>query len=399
MEGKGQLNNAHHTGVNQLAMRMKILINAQWYNGCKLSGFATSTNNIYSRMFKNVPDYKYIFYSNHPSDILKQPNVIHKQSISTEANKYSRTFWEQSVLPLQIRKFKPDVFHSIRDSLPWWCPCKTKIVVTIRDLTWLVFPKFFDRTTVAYAKKRLEFIVKKADAIISISENTKKDILNAANCDESKIEVVYNGIDLEKNRVINQISQETKENLKKKYSLPAQYLLFIGELRENKNILRLCEAFILLRQRYNIPHKLVLIGRNDFMKERVDEAIRGCEADFILPGYVADEDLVYIYNLADVFVFPTLYEGFGNPILEAMACGTPVVSSDCSSVPEVAGGAALLIEPTETEQICDAMYRLLSNAGLRDYYVKAGLKRVREFSWEETAKGYLDVYKKLSGLS
>lgn len=399
MEGKGQLNNAHHTGVNRLGMGMKILINAQWYNGCKLSGFTTSTNNIYSRMFKNVPDYKYIFYSNNPSSILEQPNVIHKQSISTEANKYARTFWEQSVLPLQIRKFKPDVFHSIRDSLPWWCPCKTKIVVTIRDLTWLVFPKFFDRTTVAYAKKRLEFVVKKADVIIAISQNTKKDILNATNCDESKIEVVYNGIDLRKNKIINQISQETKENLKKKYSLPAKYLLFIGELRENKNILRLCEAFILLRQRYSIPHKLVLIGRNDFMKERIDEAIRGYEADFVLPGYAADEDLIYIYNLADVFVFPTLYEGFGNPILEAMACGTPVVSSDCSSVPEVVGGAALLIEPTNPGEICEAIYTLLTNSDLRVHYKMAGLERVKKYSWEKTANSYLRVYERACGIS
>ena len=182
-----------------------------------------------------------------------------------------------------------------------------------------------------------------------------------------------------------------------KYSITGSFILFVGNISPRKNILALLQAFNKLKKR-GIKHKLVIAGKKDQRYEQVLKTLNELNlgGEVIFTGYVPEEDLPKLYNAADLFVYPSLYEGFGLPILEAMACGTPVVASNVSSLPEVAGDAGLLVNPQDVDALTNAMYKVLTDDKLKESLIDKGLERAKFFSWEKTARETLEVYKEVA---
>ena len=223
-----------------------------------------------------------------------------------------------------------------------------------------------------------------AKRIIAVSKNTKKDLTRLYKVPEGKMSVIYEGIsnDNFKFEILN-----LKSNLNDKI-LNYKFLLFVGRLEERKNICGTINAFEILKEKYNINHKLILAGKFGYGAESIKLKIKNSKYkdDIILPGYVFDEEKFGLLKKADVFLFPTFYEGFGLPILEAQSVGTPVVTSNISSMPEVVGDSAVLVDPKKPEEIAEAAYKLISNESYKNDIIEKGLENVKRFSWEKCAR-------------
>ena len=297
---------------------------------------------------------------------------------------------EKLKLPIQywmLRRHNIDLFHGTGNLLPPMPEKKIKTVVTICDLSFVVNPKWYNSDWHKGVKSSAE----RADKIIAISESTKEDLVKYYRINKEKIRVIPLAAD--PNYRIRK-DRETLDFVRTKYNLPDKFILFVGGIRPIKNLPRIMTAFALLRKNEKIKEKLVIVGKTVHPSKEVFEALKALhlENEVVFTGYVPIEDLVYIYNLAEVFIFATLYEGFGIPILEAMACGTPVITSNISSMPEVAGNAALLVDPYDASDIALGVSRVLSDKSLRQELINKGLERIKVFSWEKTAEKTLEVY-------
>lgn len=261
------------------------------------------------------------------------------------------------------------------------------LVTTIHDIIHLKFPQFLpNKAAYYYAYFMISQALRKSKKIITVSNHTKQDLLKTFKVNEDKITVIYNGVSKEFN---NCIDHDLIKKVKKEYNIEKPYILFIGNVRAHKNILRLIRAFKGLKSVCS-GYKLVIIGEEH-------KNLKGLEVDkdILLLGYVENQKLPAFYAGASLFVFPTLYEGFGLPPLEAMACGTPVITSNISSLPEVVGDAAIKVNPYSVEEIVKAMYSVLTNKEISRKLVYRGLERVKLFCWEKTANQTLNVYKEV----
>ena len=298
---------------------------------------------------------------------------------------------EQLRIPLDLRRERIDLFHAPHYVLPPLTPCKT--VVTIHDCIHLRFPQYLpNRFAYAYARSSLWIATHRSNRVLTVSDASKRDILKYFRVPEGKIDVIYNAID---ERYGETPPPDEVERVRERYQLNAPYVLYAGNIKPHKNLERLIEAFHMLRQDPDLAHvKLLIIGdeiskyatlRRAVHKYKLHKHVR-------FFGFVPDKTLAVLYRLARVFVFPSLYEGFGLPPLEAMASGTPVITSDVSSLPEVVGDAALLIDPLDPAAIADAMRRVLMDSELHGQLRQKGFIRVREFSWERSVRRVRDIY-------
>lgn len=266
---------------------------------------------------------------------------------------------------------------------------KGKCIVSVPDLVSFMYPTQHNPKAVFVEKFTTKPALRKAKKILPISKSTAKDIIERFGIDKKKIKTIYLAAS-EAFRVIkdNYRRMNRIENL----SIPKSFILFVGTLEPRKNIVRILEAYSRIVKRNSQAPKLVLIGGRGWYYDEVFEKIKelGLIGRVVAAGYVKDEDLVYYYNLAKMLVFPSLYEGFGIPVLEAMKCGCPVITSNVSSLPEVAGDAALLVDPESVTEISRAIRKLLRNERLRKKLISNGFKQASKFSWEETAKETLE---------
>lgn len=286
-----------------------------------------------------------------------------------------------------------------------------KYILTIHDLSFDFFPEFSTRRQYLWHKAvRPKAQCERADMIITPSENTKRDIVDYYKIPPEKIRVIYPGI--QSAQAHDVILSETKNlsnsakkdpsayglrmtlnaEIQKKYNLPDEYILFLGTIEPRKNIIGLIEAFEKLRAKYPATAHLVIAGapgwKNAEIYSRAQASSFAEKIHFI--DFVAPEDKTALYAGAKIFVYPSLYEGFGFPVLEAMSVGTPAITSNRSSLPEIAGSAAYLIDPTRPEQITLAMNELLNNDKLRDWHIQKGIEQVKKYSWEKAAKEWLN---------
>ncbi|MEA3308121.1 MAG: glycosyltransferase family 1 protein [Chloroflexota bacterium] len=267
-------------------------------------------------------------------------------------------------------------------------------VLTVHDLIFRHLPEHHKLLNRWYLNATLPLYCRRADHIIAVSEETRRDLLAAYNLPVEKITVIHEAADPR----FRLPAPGAVVRARTSYGLPAEYLLYVGTIEPRKNLPRLLHAWEPLYQAGEAP-PLVIVGRRGWLADDFYAALERspCREAVQFTGYVRDEDLPALYAGATAFVFPSLYEGFGLPPLEAMACGTPVICSRTSSLPEVVGDAALTVEPTETDALRSALYRLVSQPELRAELRARGLKQAAQFSWERAAQETLAVYRNLLG--
>jgi len=274
---------------------------------------------------------------------------------------------------------------------------KAKKILTIHDLSWLRCPNFFSlRRNLWHYIINIKKLIRESDKIIAVSENTKNDIMDLTGVSGSKVEVIYSGID-EELRVIGKNDQSLKE-VKKKYNLADKFILFLGTQEPRKNIVGLIKAYNEFRKNSagGKEVELVIAGGKGWKERRtVNEWKKSkYQEDIKFLNYIPRQDKVYLYNLASVFVYPSFYEGFGFPPLEAMACGLPTITAFSSSLPEVAGEVSLLVDPYKTGEIAQAIERVLSDDNLKNDLIERGREKASEFSWQKAVGKYIDIFKK-----
>jgi len=293
-------------------------------------------------------------------------------------------------LPLKLRKLNLDIVHEMSQIPPFLIDFECGKLVTIHDLSAILYPETFDRLTVIFHRYILPQTLKKTDIVITDSYNSKKDIVKLLDFPEEKVEVVYLGVD----EIFKPI--EVSENFLKKYNIVGPYILYVGTLEPRKNVPTLLKAFYKLKKKYNIPHNLVIIGKIGWKYQEIFRILKELKLQkyVILTGYVPRVDLPKFYSSADIFVYPSIYEGFGLPPLEAMACGCPVVTTNVSSLPEVVGDAGIMVSPYDVEMLATAIYNVLTDDSLRKTLSIKGLNRAKKFSWKKTAEKTLEIYRK-----
>ena len=310
------------------------------------------------------------------------------RTVTERAGPY--TVREQLTVPLDLRREGIDLFHAPHYVLPPLTPCKS--VVTIHDCIHLRFPQYLpNRFAYLYARSSLWVATHRSTRVLTVSEASKRDILRYFRVPEEKIDVIYNAID---EQFDERPTDEEIRRVRERYQLDDPFVLYAGNIKPHKNLERLIEAFHTLRK-HGFEHvKLLIIGdeisRYATLRRAVHRHKLHHHVRFL--GFVSDKTLACLYRLAGVFVFPSLYEGFGLPPLEAMASGTPVITSNVSSLPEVVGDAALLIDPYEPDAIFQAMRRVLSEPDLANGMRSRGLARVREFSWDRSIRRVRQIY-------
>ncbi len=301
--------------------------------------------------------------------------------------------WHRLRLPLYVELFTGplDLFHSPDFVLPPLRRART--IVTVHDLSFMRYPQCAARGLVAYLNSVVPRSLRRADLILADSEWTRQDVVAMLGMPAGKIVVVPAGVGPEYHPISD---QSLLDAVRQRYHLPQRFILHVGTLEPRKNLVRLIEAVRASTQSPDM--RLVLVGGKGWLYEDIFASVErlGLAQNVIFPGYIAEADLPAVYNLATVFAYPSLYEGFGIPPLEAMACGTPVVCSNSSSLPEIAGDAALLIDPTDTEALADALQRALSDESLRADLRRRGVAQAQRFSWPAAAQKLLAAYNSLA---
>ncbi len=313
--------------------------------------------------------------------------------VADNSPKYS--IRELFALSFKMRRFNLDLFHAPHYVTPFFRPCKT--VVTIHDVIHLLFPEYLpSKVAYYYAKFMLRFAARSARKIITVSESSKKDIVSYLGVSPEKVVVIYNAVD--KNFTPMRERQFSKL-LSMNFHINGDYILYVGSLMKHKNVEGLLRAFGLLSQKKDIKdsYKLVIVGgkRNQIDELRKIGQELGIDERIIYCGFLGSRWMPVLYNGASLFVFPSFYEGFGIPPLEAMACGVPVITSNTSSLPEVVGDAGILVDPFDIEGLADDIYKVLSDGELRREMSWKGIERARMFSWEKTVKETLRVYEEV----
>lgn len=304
----------------------------------------------------------------------------------------SPTYGWYPTLPFQLKNSDFDIIIN-PSSIPTFFKFKQKYIITIHDLTPIIFPETHRAGKGFIYKYLLPKTVKEADCIVADSLSTKNDIVKYLSIPPEKISVIYPGIDsrfkvIKRRFIINAI--------KKKYKLPDKFILSVGTLEPRKNIVNLIKAFNLIKAKD--PIYLVIVGIKGWKHQKIFETVANSRAKqrIIFTDYVDDEDLPGFYNLGLLLAYPSLYEGFGLPCLEAMACGCPVITSNISSMPEVCGSAAYYINPHSTNSIYSGLEKVLKNKMIRKRLSLEGLNQAKKFSWKKTVEEFLKIIKELS---
>ena len=297
---------------------------------------------------------------------------------------------EQFRIPLSLARERVRLVHEPHYVLPPLLRCRS--VVTIHDCIHLMFPQYLPgRLAYVYAKGSMWSATRKANKILTVSEASKRDILRLFDVDPEKVVVIHNAID---ERFLSPANPEQMDLVRQRYQLDHPFVLYVGNIKPHKNLERLIDAFGRARGQCPDDLKLIIVGdeiskypalRQSVHKHKLDKHVR-----FL--GFQPMETLAAFYRLARAFVFPSLYEGFGLPPLEAMACATPVVTSNVSSLPEVAGGAALLVDPYDADSIASGIIAAVTDETLRADLIKRGKERARSFSWTQSVRRIHEIY-------
>lgn len=310
-------------------------------------------------------------------------------------NPPQRIAWEQLALPGELRRMRADVFHSPVNVLPGRVPCAS--VVTIHDLAFLRYPEYFRPTRRYYQRWFTRGSVRRATLVVAVSESTKRDLVHFLRAPEDRILVIYPGIaqDFQPRHDPGTIAA-----FRARHGLPERYMLYMGTLEPRKNLLTLIEAYARLRGQDEDVPPLVLAGAKGWYYQPLFERVRalGLERAVTFPGYVNRDEQPLWYAGADVFVYPSWYEGFGMPVAEALACGTPAVTSNVSSLPEAAGDAGQQVDPSDPDALAHTLLGVLKDTALRQRLAARGPEWASRFSQARMAREYAECYARAAGM-
>lgn len=301
--------------------------------------------------------------------------------------------WTQIGLPIHLitTSRKPDVFLTLTHYGPRFSRIPT--IVSVMDLSYLHYPQTFKKNDLYQLTKWTEYSVKKAKKVITISNSSKNDIIKYYKVRPEKVKVVHLGL---KNLSMNAPSEKDL----KEFGVNQKFILFVGTLQPRKNISRLIEAFSRLPKEISSDHQLVIIGKKGWLYEDILSAPEkyNVKDKVVFLDYISDEDLPNFYRKAEVFVLPSLYEGFGLPVLEAMRYGCPVITSNVSSLPEAGGDAAQYFEPEDVDDIKKSIEKVLTDRSLREKMIERGREHYKKFTWEKAAKEVLSAIEEVAGV-
>ncbi len=339
---------------------------------------------------------EYVVFYNNPATARVDPTLERFPKITTPL---SYKPWRLSAMLAHFARIPQDslfpgvaLFHATDHLLPYFR--RIKSVFTLHDLIFLFHPETHKPLNRWFLTLMMPRFLRAADAVIAVSECTKRDAVRFYGIPEEKITVIYEGV----NPRFRPASPETIASVRARYNLPEHFILYVGTIEPRKNLTALLEAFHHLLATHDL--RLVIVGKKGWLYEGFFRRLRelGLGNRVIFTGYVPDEDLPAIYSAAELFVFPSLYEGFGLPVLEAMACGVPVICSNTSSLPEVAGDAALLVDPTDVRALAGAMEQALTDEALRVTLRARGIERAQRFTWARAAQETMQVYENVVAL-
>ena len=366
------------------------------------SGIGQLTKRLSETLAKNHPENQYTFFSFRlwpkplPEKVIVGPNVNYRFVRFLPGKLYNLLLRLGLAPPIDwLLRSRPDIIF-FPNFYRWpVANRKIKTVVAVHDLSFIYYPQFASPRNL---KDNLRFVpqaIKKADRILTISESSKRAILSTYPAAKGKVDIVYPAVDPAD---FYPRSKQATAEVGRKYKLPAKYILFTSTLEPRKNVQGLVKAYEALPADLRDEYGLVLVGGRGWQDEEIVEAIAKAKArgaNIVQPGYVKDEDLAAVYSGASLFAFPSFYEGFGMPPLEAMACGVPVICSNNSSLPEAAGDAALYIKAEDTAAITETMQKVLSNPDLAAKLKQKGLAQARKFSWQKSAQQLNTIFEKL----
>ena len=295
-------------------------------------------------------------------------------------------------LPLAAARAGVDVLHAHFLAPPL---CPARIVLTVHDISYEHDPRYFSRGYLLQYRAIMPLMARHADAIVTISEFSRQDIIRRYLVPPERVAVAYGAVE----PIFRPLRDHaTLGAVREKYSTGERFILSVGEIQPRKNLKTLIEAYVRLRRADAIRHKLVLVGKRAWLSDETFAAARdsGYRDDLVFTGYVPDDDLMALYNAAELFVYPSLFEGFGLPPLEAMACGTPVITSNTSSLPEVVGDAGIMLDPRDVDALASAIMQTTADKQLCLSLSDRGIRQAQEFSWESTARKVAEVYRRVS---
>ncbi len=365
---------------------MKIAIDAHSI-GTQAGGNETYFRQLLRGLARDKSDNQYILFHFHPDAVEaveEDPRFI---SVAIPKNPVIRMGIS---LPWLLRKMQPDVFHCQYVQPPF---TKAKTVVTIHDLAHEHFPEFFHPVEGLRMRRMVRATARRADHITTVSKFAAADIERIYGVPGEKISVAYQAAS---ERFRPRDKQVSQEQLARAYGITFPFILYVGRIQGRKNLPRLVEAYARLRKQ-GTTARLVLVGKRDWQSEKLLSRIQelGLDDSVIFPGYVTEDTLPLFYNAAEVFVFPSVFEGFGLPVVESMASGTPTITSYGSSLEEVAGDGALLVDPLDVNSIADTIGRVLSDRKLQSQLATRGLLRSAAFKPDGLSRKMLDVYRSL----
>lgn len=325
--------------------------------------------------------------------LLSAPHVTaHLNGLPME-RPVARIAWEQMVLPVELLRTRADLLHALGFVSPFaW---RGPTIVTTYDLSFMRFPHLFNRGNRYYLRNFCPPSLRRADRVITISEHARQDVIELCGVRPERVKAILLAAD----ERFRPASSDAVAEFRERHNLPDRFVLYLGTLEPRKNVELLVRAYATLRQQGSTDHLLVLAGARGWRYDPIFELVRqlGLESFVRFPGFVKDDEQALWYSGATVFAFPSLYEGFGLPLLEAMACGTPVVASRASSLPEVVGDAGLLVDPASSDELSAALRRILEDSSYRATLASAGLARAQTFSWRRTAAETIQVYRDVLG--
>ena len=365
---------------------MKITINALQYKQ-NSSGIGMMIRELYGAFVKLADRPCQVIL---PHDSIDFPKGETTQFVraSWKYGQHLRRMWFQT---FQLgRKYCRDAVLLTTDSkTPFALPRSCALIPLVTDLAVYRIPEAYQVSRVLWWRLQYHYVRQRAKLFIAISEFTKRDMMELFHIPEEKIKVIPCACSPE----MRPIQDANKlEMLRRKYGLPTHFLLFVGNSNPRKNLARMMWAFDRAKSLSGIPHQLIVAGEQGWRFDQ-KKALKGTKHrdDIRFIGFVPDADMPALYSAADLFVFPTLYEGFGIPVIEAQACGTPVLTSNCTSLPEVGGDAAIYVDPCDIEDICQGILKILKDSALASELVEKGYKNVERFSWQESARRLREI--------